>query len=254
MTFDFVSLVPAGDDPEARVVIAKSAHAADHVEDRMPQSISKADLDPQVAAYITGLEGEVDTLSSQIEKAEEDIQEREEQIASLKETLSKAAPGTPEGEKAIEDALLEKADPALRAFIEKSRAEAREAQEIAKAERDARLDTVYIAKAAALPHVGQDPSTFGPLLRRVHETLSKEDAEALDQILKAADAQIAEGSLFKTFGNGGATVTSTQVESLAADIRKTDPTMSREQAIAKAYEANPDLFTQDMLAATGQEG
>lgn len=92
MEFDFVSLVLAGDDPMARVVIAKAEpHKSgdagppastlpisknDLLEDQMPQSISKDGLAPEVVTYIDGLEAENDVLAAQVEKSETDMTAR----------------------------------------------------------------------------------------------------------------------------------------------------------------------------------
>jgi hypothetical protein len=251
MSLDFVSLVAAGDDPLAQVVIAKSApegggnNSNGTQEATMGEQIAKDDLDPEVVAYIEGLESEVDTLSKQVEDQEKSVEE-------LTDTLSKMAPKDDEAAEAISKALLAKADPAVRELIEKQQADLAEATRIAKAERDARLDREFISKAEALPMLTEDRTALGGLLRRISEALTPEDTAAVEKMLKAANEQIEKSNLFTEFGRGGANTTvSANAESAAAEIRKADPTLTPEQALAKAYEANPDLLAEAM---TNQEG
>jgi hypothetical protein len=252
MALDFVSLVPAGDDPMAQVVISKTAPDSDQQEDLMGsenedqnQQISKDDLAPEVVAYIDGLEEEVETLSKQVEKSEEDLAAKDEQIAKM-------APKDDDSAEEISKSLLEKADPAVRALIEKQQADLKRVEEVAKQERDARLDREFISKAEQMPMLSTDKTALGGLLRRVSDALSPEDATEVEKILKAANAQIAEGNIFKTIGNGGAdTTVSASVEAAAEEIRKADPTLTKEQAVAKAFEVNPALLTEAM---TNKEG
>lgn len=298
MEFDFVSLVPAGDDPMAQVVIAKAAPEGqslyvpdalgapcpdcgrtknhrrgcktvnkstesglpdstlsasnDFMEDTMPDSISKDGLAPEVVAYIDALEAEADTLAAQIEKAEADLAAKDDEITGLRDTLSKSAPKDEESAEAIQQALLAKADPAVRSLIEKAQADAKRAEEVAKAERDARLQREFIAKAETLPMVSEDKGALAGLLRRMAEALTPEDNAAVEKILKAANDQIATSGLFSEFGTGGGETTiSKSVEAAANEIMKADPSLTRDQAMAKVYEQNPDLFAQAM---TGQEG
>lgn len=285
MSLDFVSLVAAGDDPEAQVVLAKAdpegadlyvqgpiktcadcqsrkkkceAHQVNKSTEKgspsstLPDSdlqeenpmgdIKKDDLDPEVLAYVEGLETEVTTLSAQVEKAEQDLQEKDDRIAKMQPTDPEAA----------EKEMLAKADPALRSLIEKQQAQVAQAQEIAKAERDARLEREFLAKAETMPMIAEDKAALGGLLRRISEALSAEDSAAVEKVLKSANEAISKSNIFKEFGTGGGETTiSKSVEAKAEEIRKADPSLTFEQAVAKAYDENPDLLQQAM---TGQEG
>lgn len=240
MSLDFVSLVPAGDDPMAQVVIAK---ADPDTTIRNPQEgnmgdekIAKDDLAPEVVAYIDALESEVDDLS----KSVEDLTAERDELAKA------AAPtGIVKSEEDQRKEMLEKADPAIRALIEKQEKDLEEVRKAAEAERNARLDREYISKAETLPMINSDKATLGGLLRRVTESVSKEDAEALETILRAANEQITKSNLFTEVGRGGAdTVVSKSVEAKAEELRKADPSLTAEQAQAKVYEMYPDLLQQ----------
>ena len=246
MALDFVSLVPAGDDPMAQVVIAKAApNTNGSQEATMGDQIAKDDLAPEVVAYINGLEDEVDLLSKQVETSEGEVTE-------LRDTLSKMAPKDEQSAEAISKALLAKADPAVRALIEKQNADLAEVRKQAEVEKDKRETAEYISKAAALPMINEGTDDLAGLLRRAAAALTPEDSESLTKVLKAANAQIAEGNLFKSLGNGGGESTiSASVEAKASDIQKAEPGLTRDQAIAKAYEQNPALLAEAM---TNQEG
>lgn len=230
MSFDFVSLVPRGDDPMAQVVISKADPALsinDKETDDMGVQINKSELAPEVVQYIEELESENDELSKALLEADD---------ASIA--------------KSDEAELLAKADPAVRRLIEAQNARLVEAENIAKAEKDARLEREFIAKAETLPNVGEDRSEFGGLLRRISESISKEDAEALDKVLTAANVAIEKSALFGEKGRAGEHTISASAQAAAEDIRKADPTLTIEQAQARAFEQNPDLFAE----ALNEEG
>lgn len=255
MALDFVSLVPAGDDGLAQVVISKTAPDDDHQEELMgteDKTISKDDLDPEVVEYIDSLEEEVETLSKQVEKSEQDLTAKDEELAAKDEQIAKMRPADEEAEDEISKALLEKADPAVKALIEKQQADLKRVEEVAKAERDARLEREFISKAESMPMLNTDKTALGGLLRRISDALSDEDAAEVEKILKAANAQITESNIFKSFGVGGAdTTVSANVEAKAEEIRKANPDLTKEQAIAKAYEEDPALLREAM---TNKEG
>lgn len=214
----------------------------------MAEPIVKDDLDPEVVAYIDGLEAEVDDLT----KSVEDLTEEK---ATVEKALADAEANglIVKSEDEQRNALLAKADPAVRALIEKAEKDAKDASEIAKAERDARLTREYISKAQSLPMLGESAENLGGLLRRVSESLSPEDAATVEKVLKTANEQIAKGNLFTEFGSGGGSVTvSKSAEAAAAEIRKANPELTEDMALAKAYETNPDLLAEAMTA--GQEG
>lgn len=248
MELDFVSLVPAGDDPMAQVVISKAA--PNNSEESMGD-INKAELAPEVVAYIDGLEAEVDTLSEQVEKSEKDIEAKDAEITALNERIEKSVPKDEASQEEITKSLLEKADPAVRALIEKQQADLAETQRIAKAEREARLEREFIAKAETLPMLSEDKAALAGLLRRAADLLPEDDAKTLDTVLKAANEQIAKGNLFASMGTAGAETTiSKSVRAKAEELRKAEPDLTIEQAEAKVYEQNPDLFAQAM---TGED-
>lgn len=244
MSLDFVSLVPAGDNPEAFVVISK-ADPTNKQEDDMGDLISKDDLAPEVVEYVEGLESENDTLTKSVEA-------KDAEIETLKADLKKAEDSglIVKSEEEQFEALLEKADPAVRVLLKKQADDLAAAQKIAKEERDERISKEFISKAQAMPMLAEDKTEFAGLLRKAHEALG-EDYAKFETILKTANEQIAKGNLFAELGRDGGEVTvSKSVEAKASEFQKAEPGLTREQAIAKAYDADPNLLAADMT----QEG
>jgi hypothetical protein len=243
MRLDFVSLVPAGDDPAAQVVISKAAPDNNNGGDMGNELISKADLPQDAQDYIDGLEDAVETLT----KSEQDLQ-------AENETLTKALEEAEAGSTVVKsedeqfEALLSKADPALQVILKRQRDETEALRKQAEEDRSARLDTEFVTVAKSLPMLNDNPNDLGGLLRRVHDGVSKEDFDALSTLFTAANAQIAKGNLFDEFGrqSGAETTVSKSVDAAAAELRKAEPSLTIDQAKAKVYETNPDLFAQAM--------
>jgi len=157
--------------------------------------------------------------------------------------------------KAAEDAKLAKADPETRAAIKKAEDRAEAAEKVAKAERDTRLTNEFIAKAEnELGHMSVKPEDFGPVLKAASEKLSKEEFEAIETALKAADAQIEKGALFAEAGAVGPVAAADafgELQQKAAEIKKADSKLSDAEALDKAMKDNPDLEAAYLAEARG---
>ena len=189
-------------------------------------------------------------LTTALAKAEEERDaaieraEKAEELAKSTETEPKTEPKTEIDKSELPAevrAILEKAETET-AEIRK-RAEA--AEELAKAERDARIEREFITKAASdFPHLG-NASDLGPRLKRMSETLSKEDYDAHLQELKAANARIETGQLFAELGKSGdptpgSSDTSAELQAKAEEIRKADPNVSEYEAKRRALQADKE--------------
>lgn len=213
------------------------------------QTITKDDLDPEVVAYIEGLENTVDELTEGLEKAEKTVEETNVKVTELQGQIEKMVPKDDETSAEINKSLLEKADPALRALIEKSQKEAQEATEIAKAEREQRLQKEFISKAESLPMISESKDDLATVLRKAYDLGGEEYGKQVESLLTAANTQIAKGNLFSIRGSGGGQTTLTgNVTSAVEAIMKADPTLSKEQAEVRAYEQNPNLFDEALSA------
>lgn len=139
--------------------------------------------------------------------------------------------------------------------LEETTARAQTAEQVAKAEQEARETTTAIAKAAkempSLP--GTTPEEIGPLLRLVSKALPAEDFAKLETILKAASVAVAKGDLFKENGSSyptnanGSQSAEAKLQDVAKQLREADPTLTPAKAIAKAMETRPDLVQLDRV-------
>lgn len=193
-------------------------------------------------------------LRAALQKAE---QERDEAIAKAtkaEDKLAKKAKKSKEADEAVELDKSELPEP-VRAALAKAEesekaalAKAEEAEKVAKEERDLRIEREFVAKAESdFPNVG-DPTTVGPRLKRMSETLSKEDYDAHLTDLAAMNEQIAKGDLFREIGRGGeppvgqtGAADLSKLQKSAEDIRKADSSLSH-------YEAMHLAMTQDREA------
>lgn len=157
--------------------------------------------------------------------------------------------------KAAEDAKLAKADPGTRAAIKKAEDRAEAAEKVAKEERDTRLTNEFIAKAESdYGHMSVEPAKFGPVLKAASEKLSKEEFDAIETALKAADEQIEKGALFAEAGATGPLAAADafgELQQKAADIKKAEPKLSEGEALDKAMKDNPDLEAAYLAEARG---
>lgn len=177
-----------------------------------------------------------------LEKTEKELEDAKARI----EELEKSDEGDTTEEEQSDDDIIKGADPAVRELLEKAQAEAAEAQEIAKAEREARLNREFLEKADSLPHVGGERGEVASLLKELSEKVDAESFAKVEEILRAANEQISEGELFKTAGMTGAGTTGdayAQIESLAKNLQESDANLSFEQAFDKVLEENPNLYT-----------
>jgi hypothetical protein len=197
----------------------------DAVADKNDQ-ISKDDLPAEVVEYIEALEAEVEELAEAVENA----------------------PKAPEGTEVQKNegdpvaVALAKADPALRAFIEKQQADLADATKIAKAEREARLTREYQEVAKSVPFVADNPTDLASFLRELAD-LDAEAATKVVGLLRDANTAVEKSAAFVEIGKTGPQVTlSANLEGKVAELRKSDSALTQEAAIAKALAENPSLY------------
>lgn len=211
-----------------------------------------------------------DQMVAAVEKAQQDRDDAVKKTEELEAALAKAKATSP-GEGGDQSDTTEDKKPAInkaelapevREALEKAEADtvkaeeriakaekdATEAGEIAKAERDQRVGREFVVKAEGFKALPINPSDFGPVLKSVSEKLTKEESEALDTVLKAADEQIAAGELFKEMGRSGGTGTGddnalSQAQRKAEELRKSDSSLTPEAALEKAM-SDPEIQRQ----------
>lgn len=155
--------------------------------------------------------------------------------------------GVPEEQRAGLEVILKAHDSeitGLRSELATEREQREEATAIAKAERERRETAEFIAKAEELEHIPLAAGEFGPVLKEISELVPAETFEKLETVLKGANAALEQSDLFRELGAGGTggSDAETRIEKAAEQLRESDPDLTKEQAIAKALEQNPDLY------------
>jgi len=117
--------------------------------------------------------------------------------------------------------------------------------DIAKRDDDAERDK-FIKKAGELEGLpGVNPDDFADVLRKAYDGLDAEHATKLDNVLKAAAAQLAASKLLEEFGNGGHGASpgvEAEVEELAKAKITADPSLSPQLARGQVWKDRPDLL------------
>lgn len=248
LDLDEISFVGSGDDPHAHMLIAKAAPEenrrpvvkierpksredvgksstltpSNSPEGRMTEEISKDDLPQEVVDYIEALEGTIDSLMEGDDDGDDGVD------------VGKSDPDV--------DEIL-KANPALQEIVKAANERAEAAEAIAKAERAERVRRDMISKADSLVMISDNKEDLATLLGALYEK-APEEAEQVEKLFRAADEQIRKSDLFKEIGKSSVGTSTSSVEGIAAELRKSDPTLSVEASIAKAYEQNPSLYDQ----------
>lgn len=139
----------------------------------------------------------------------------------------------------------------LRKANEAEQTKADEAIQIAKAERATRETAEYVAKSEGYASLAKTDSEFGGVLYAIAKAeqdgnLPEGTSAKLDTVLAAANEQVEKGDLFTQIGRpgGGSSDVEKQLEAKADEIRKSDTSLTKEQATEKAYTDNPDLYAQ----------
>lgn len=188
---------------------------------------------------------------------EADMSETAQAVPVKKEDGSWDLSGLPEEsrdtvEKALETVAKAHEDElaTLRKEKEESDSKADQAFEIAKAERDQRERRDYIEKAATLENLSKSDEEVGDLLLTVAKAerdghLAEGTSEKLTELLKAANEAAAPAfrEVGRT-GHGEQRDAQAKLDAAAEDLRKADPKLTREQAVAKALDENPSLYTE----------
>lgn len=175
--------------------------------------------------------GEVEEFIASLTKRAED--------AESEVTLLKSVEKTDE-EKEAE--LLKSADPAIRKMVEDAQAEAAEANSIAKAERESRLNREFLEKAASLPFVPGETQEKADILKAASESLTAEQYGALEKMLRGANDSMKASGIFKVNGSGQNTEGAEgRIESLAK-ARAEEKEITYEQAYDEILTENPDLY------------
>jgi hypothetical protein len=226
--------------PRVAQTLAGGRSANDHTVTNATEAAA-LEFQMDIEALAKSLE-EAETKIEAVAKANEDAQAEiarlTAELAAKDEEIAKARDG--EGD---EEDVLKSLPESIRKRFEENEAIAKAAQvEIAKM-KDAAETVEAIAKAREVGF--GDPEAVGPLLMRVRKGMTTTaDADALEAMLKSAAAVDKSSGLFRTAGVDQArpAAADAALDAAAAEIQKSNASLTREQAIAKALEVNPDLY------------
>ena len=234
MELDEVSLVISGDDPSARVLLAKvdPDFGDNKTHGGTTLTINKADLSDEVRVYIDELEGSLsdalDLITDDLSKDDDDEFFSEDDDTEISDEI----------ENESEEDLMEKTDPIIKARIEKLEADLAFAHETAENERAIRIRKEASDTAKQFGAIGKSEEITNLLL-----DLDDEQREQVEGLLKTASKQIEEGALYAEFGKDSVSLgVSATVEGRAAELRKENSSLTAEQAIAKAMDEDPEAY------------
>ncbi len=211
------------------------------------------DLDAEIRKVLDELKagdpGKEEPMSKSVEEQLAEVQaalKAAEERADKAEKALKATdpPKEPTEEEALAKAMQELPEPIRKAW-EADRAKIAEAERVAKAERDARLSREYLEKAKDFTGLATKPEEFATVLRSIDE-LPEAAAKELHRVLRAADEAVHQAGLTKEIGGYGSDAGDAmrQLETIAAELVKADPSLSAPEALTKAMDANPKLVAQ----------
>lgn len=260
LTVDFVSMVKAGDNPSARMVLLKRRPDGDPNDaDGVDKQDNGDDMDRDEA-----LQGAPDAVVAYVESLEDGLLKAE---AERDEALDKAKKAPPadaddegkDGEEDMEKILKGVADPALRSLllkqqadVAKANADAAEAKALAQAEKDARSRMILKTRVEqSMGHLGDVDETVD-LLQKVAKAVDSDAYGSLEALLTKASNQVTLGEIFKEYGTPGYGSTAADpLEAEAARIQKADPSLSYAQAYDRAMETNPAMYHEAIQVGGG---
>lgn len=115
------------------------------------------------------------------------------------------------------------------------------AEEMARAERDKRVESEFIDRVKGYGTLPVDASMFGPVMKRASEALSKEDFDQIESVLKAAGAALEQSDLFRSRGYDGEGDTSAagQYRAKLKEVKAENPGLSEAEASIEAFNRLP---------------
>ena len=259
MEFDEISLVTRPANQLSKVVLYKSGdmdmpEAEDEVfdlDDTLDKGgYKKDDDDESETDRIVDEDEAILRLKESKKKVKKDEEVESmlnyiEALESANETLM--AKLDEAGEESFEEYyhILKGADPEIVELFKAAEERAAVAEEIAKAERENRLQREFIEKAATYDSLPVETATFGIVLKDASESMDADTYDALTTVLAAANEAISQGGLMSEIGvtksfDAGSGMG--RIEQVASVLQAENTDLTREAAIAKAVTDDPSLY------------
>ena len=140
-------------------------------------------------------------------------------------------------EKSVKEAELLKAENAT------IKAQLDAAEVIIKAEKSLRLDKEFEVRASVFKSLAVDVNEVAGILKAV-SLIDSELCDKIEGILKAANSAVEQSDIFKSYGTNsqGSSSVVAEVEQKAAELRKSDSKLSKEQAFTAVMHNDPQLY------------
>ena len=206
------------DDESEEDRIVDEDEAILRLKESKKKGVKKDDEVESMLNYIEALESANETLMQKLDEVDEDEYDHD---------------------------ILKSADPEIVELFKATEERAAVAEEIAKAERENRLQREFIEKAATYDSLPVETATFGIVLKDAAESMDADTYDALTTVLSAANEAIAQGGLMSEIGitkSFDAESGMGRIEQVASVLRSENPDLSREAAIAKAVTDDPSLY------------
>lgn len=190
---------------------------------------------------------DLSVLPDEVKEAVEDhvaeVTKRAED-AEAELAVLKAGDGEEDGEG---DDILKNADPAIREIVEKANARASEAETIAKAERDARINREFIEKAKSLPFVPGEDQEKANVMKAASASMEPDEYQSLEKMLTSMNEVISESKVFTKAGSSQYNEDTPQgeIEKLAK-ARAKEEGITEAEAMDQVLAENPDLYERSL--------
>jgi hypothetical protein len=180
------------------------------------------------------------------------VQKLHDQLVAAQAELTKTEPEVTEPE-AVEAEVLKSADPAVAELVKsyqdqltELQRKADQATEIAKREREARLDREFSEKVEKeFGFVVEDKAELASLLKRLYDSDAGLAGE-VEGILKSANGRIESGEMFAEIGKSTPVVSTDaegKLETLTKSIQERD-SIDYSTAYIRAMEENPSVYAE----------
>jgi len=206
------------DDESEEDRIVDEDEAILRLKESKKKGVKKDDEVESMLNYIEALESANETLMQKLDEVDEDEYDHD---------------------------ILKSADPEIVELFKATEERAAVAEEIAKAERENRLQREFIEKAAEYDSLPVETGTFGIVLKDAAESMDADTYDALTTVLAAANESIKQGGLMSEIGVSGTFDADSgmgRIEQVASVLRSENPDLTREAAIAKAVTDDPALY------------
>lgn len=194
-----------------------------------------------------------DAIKNPVEKAEDE----DEMVSCVAKAIVEATKTVEVVKAADSDEDIIKAMPeSIQKAYRDMQKKAATAENVAKALADEKVTKEYVEKAAIFKSIPTTKEELGSILKSVGSA-DADVCKKLEAILTAADKLIEDGGIFKEHGKATSSNTEqsamTQLDAKAAEVKKANPSLTKEAAFAKAMQENPDLYTSYMKELEEEE-